>query len=248
MSLALDTLRRTWFVALDFFLPSLCIVCSRRVHPDQIEYAFLCSDCEHELETVELPICPACGASHLTPIDGKYCRHCPPRPHYFDAARGVVRYNELAAELIKAFKYERLLSIGEWMGNMMFLHADKYLPFECDVVTTVPLHFTRRAQRGFNQADLIARRLCEVAKWRYVPDALSRVRATPKQTFMTPRERERNVRDAFVVVDEEIVRGRSIMIIDDVFTTGSSANECARMLRDAGAGRIIIFTFARAAG
>ncbi|GAB4314090.1 MAG: ComF family protein [Candidatus Sumerlaeia bacterium] len=246
MKAVLDAVRRTGLAVLDLALPSLCLVCGRRVYPTQLSGAFICSKCEQLIEPIELPVCPVCGAAQTAPIGGRYCKRCPPRPLHFDMARAVVRYNEASAALVKAFKYERLTAIGHWIGNMMFLHARDYLPFAPDVVVHVPLHVSRRMRRGFNQAELIARRLCRLAGWRHEPQALVRVRPTPRQSFLSRAERERNVRDAFAVVHDELIEGRTVMLIDDVFTSGSSAGECARMLRLAGAARVIVYTFARA--
>lgn len=242
----LDMARRAGLAAIDLMLPSLCIVCGRRVHPERLAYAFICSRCEEKIERLELPVCPICGVTHTTPIGGKYCKHCPPRPLHFDMARAVVHYNEAAAALVKSLKYERLTAIAEWMGNMMFLHARDMLPLEPDVIVPVPLHFTRRMRRGFNQAELIARRLCGLTGWPLEAEALARVKMTPKQSFVTRAERERNVREAFEVMDEGRLRDRTVALVDDVFTSGSSANECARMIRGAGARRVIVYTFARA--
>lgn len=242
----LDMTKRTALAAIDLLLPSLCIVCGRRVHPGRLAYAFICPRCEEKVERLELPVCPICGVTHTAPISGKFCKHCPPRPLHFDMARAVVHYNEAAAALVKSLKYERLTDIGDWMGNMMFLYANDVLPLAPDVVVPVPLHFTRRMRRGFNQADMIARRLCALTGWPLETQALARVKMTLKQSFVTREERDRNVRDAFEVMDDACLRDKTVMIVDDVLTSGSSANECARMIRQAGARRIIVYTFARA--
>lgn len=231
---------------MDFFLPSLCIVCDDRVDSSKSGFSFICQSCLEKMECVELPMCPICGFPQLNTISGKYCKHCPPRPLYFDICRGAVLYNEVAAEIIKALKYSRITSIANWMGNLMFLRLETLLSFDVDLVTVVPLHYQRELNRGFNQSELVARRLCQLKGWKFAPETLCRVRATRKQSELSEEDRARNVRDAFEVPNPDIINGKNVMLIDDVFTTGSSSNECARMLRSAGAHRIIIYTFARA--
>ena len=164
----------------------------------------------------------------------------------FVQARSFGSYEGTLRALIQRFKYDGFRPLAKPLGRFL-LHATERLSEQAfDLALPVPLHRNRRRQRGFNQAELLA---TEVARWRKIPLGVKdcvRVRDTPPQTGLRAAERRKNVAGAFDVPQPERVRGRRVLLIDDVLTTGATASACAQALRKAGAKGIWVATLARA--
>lgn len=177
------------------------------------------------------------------------CSECTRHPPAFATARSIGLYlpsadglNPLAAA-IQELKYRRQRAVAATFGGLLAAHY----PFGDDaLLVPVPLHRSRLRARGFNQALLLARALGRRRGLRVASRALARVRATSAQPGLGAAERRRNLRDAFVVHRPDAVRDRTIVLVDDVLTTGATADSCARALRAAGAVRVDVFTVGRA--
>ncbi len=115
-----------------------------------------------------------------------------------------------------------------------------------EIVVSVPLHTKKKRQRGFNQAEIIGQEIADVLEMEYVNDALVKNRSTPPQTSMTAEERKRNIRGVFSLKKKEDVKGRRVLLVDDVYTTGATLRECSQMLIRGGAREVRAFTLARA--
>jgi ComF family protein len=155
-----------------------------------------------------------------------------------------VAYEGPVARAIQRFKYQKDFLLT---GSLAWV-AEHY-PWEnetFDVLVPVPLHRNRLRERGFNQALLLSRACKGLSSKNFRPRALKRVRSTAPQIHLTPTERRKNVSGAFQVSRPGEITGKEIMLIDDVYTTGATVNECARALKKAGAGRVSVFTLARA--
>lgn len=166
-------------------------------------------------------------------------------------ARAAVPYQGLARELIRRLKYHRhrraAAALHEILELWLATDADSDAALACssaEGLVPVPLHFVRRFWRGFNQAELIAARLAPQVGLPVV-EALRRVRPTRPQVGLAPDDRRRNVAGAFEAVAETVVRGGYYLLVDDVYTTGATVRECARVLRRAGAGKVAAVTVAR---
>jgi ComF family protein len=205
--------------------------------------AVLCPDCERELRWIVDPQCPCCGLPYPPGGSSHLCGDCLLRPPFYDQARAVVVYQGQVTGAIQRFKYrkEYLLSgaLG-WLGNR--LKGEKP---DFDTLIPVPLHPKRLRERGFNQALLLSRTLEDIPSKKIKPRLLKRIRHTPPQVRLDPDERRQNVRGAFEIDTPGVVRGKDILLVDDVFTTGATVNECARVLKKAGAGRVSVYTLAR---
>jgi len=173
------------------------------------------------------------------------CRRARPE---FERAVAFGSYDGPLRELLHLLKYEGVRPVAENLGKLL-AHAIKAAGLsKMDLsVVPVPLYRTRHGERGFNQADMLARAAVRKldADWTVVADALIRTRATASQTGLTRHQRRANVKGAFKVKERSKVAGRDILLIDDVLTTGTTAAECARVLKRAGAGRIYVATVAR---
>ena len=228
---------------LDFFLPRLCVFCEAGVGGEAP--AAVCPACEDNLEWVESPLCPCCG--RVFPVrEGvdHLCGPCQTEPPPFDRARAAALYNEEgpSGRAIKSLKYGRRLEMLPVMQHWLKRPLCLELVREADLLAPVPLHPSRLRHRGFNQSLLLAQAFPEAHLER---ELLVRVRPTPPQTGLNSKERRENVKGAFAVPRPELVKGKRILLIDDVFTTGATVRECAKVLRKAGANRVDILTVAR---
>lgn len=197
---------------------------------------------------LEAPVCDGCGAPfEFSPGPGVRCAPCEARPHVFDRARAACRYDEHVRELILPFKHGDRTDLARlfarWIGR-----AAADLLAEADAVTPVPLHPLRLLARRYNQAAEIARPLARSAGLEYLPDVLVRRRATGTQGGKSGAGRRRNVRGAFAAPADRArrIKGRRILLVDDVLTTGATADACARALLNAGARAVDVAVIARA--
>ncbi len=228
-----------------------------------------CRICNAPLTNISsLPVCQACLAK-VMPLDGLLCRICGEKlfssfvntqggplcglcrraEPYFRRAVSYGAYEGALRDLIHLFKYERVKPAGKLLGRLLHEAIFKAELPESLLVIPVPLWSGRRQARGFNQAEAIAHALRNLHPRNSIQldtAILVRTRETPSQTGLTRHQRRANVRGAFAVVRPERVKDRSILIVDDVMTTGTTAGECARVLRRAGAKEVFVATVARA--
>ena len=238
---------------LNFLYPPRCAACGAGLPIDTKRR--VCAPCLAAIEPLRPPLCFVCGAPLYAAADDERCDHCRAAPPAFDSARAVTRYRSGAegsgtdgsstvAALLRRHKYGLDQSLGralaEYLDAAPALDAGAY-----DVVIPVPLHRTRLRWRGFNQAALLGVSLARRLNCALDVATLARVRSTASQTARDRDQRIRNVRNAFTVRRPSRVAGRRVLLVDDVMTTGATADECARVLRAAGARRIDVLTLAR---
>jgi len=189
-----------------------------------------------------LPALQKCGR----PKSVGLCARCKTKLPNYATARAAAIYEGVVRECIHKFKYYRHAYLGKSLGHLMVENLMEFpLTSRCDLIVSVPLHRGRERERGFNQAFLLAKVISKFLNMRVSGRNLTRIRAGKAQTELSAVERFRNVSGIFSVKDEAEFRGRSLLLIDDVFTTGSTADECSRVLIDAGAGDVHILTVAR---
>lgn len=194
----------------------------------------LCSDCKLDIND---NYCLRCGR-HKVGI-GDYCDECAGHVLYFDEARSAVSYDGNAKDIVRRFKYGNARYLARFMARYM-LDVMLVTDWSADCITFVPMHKARHKKRGYNQAELLAR---AVAEWVDIPcePLLLKVKNTENQARLSRDARLENLKDAFAV-DGNVPK--HIILIDDVMTTGSTASECARMLKKAGASVVYLLTFA----
>ncbi|MBF6570464.1 MAG: ComF family protein [Candidatus Binataceae bacterium] len=235
---------------LNFFYPPHCAACGAGL-PIETRKS-ICGGCLARIERLSDPLCAVCGEPMSAAGNISLCSRCHGGTRNFRMARSAARYDPsrefepgTLGAIIRHHKYGRDQSLArallECVGDNL-----PYRSGDHDLVIPVPLHRQRLRWRGFNQAALlgidIARRLdCE-----FDLTAMMRGRATPPQTAHDHNARRRNVRNAFRVAHPRRVAGRRVLLIDDVMTTGATADECAGVLRQAGARVVDVFTLARA--
>jgi ComF family protein len=229
------------FQVLDFFLPRLCLFCGGVVAEEAA--AAVCPACEGTIEWVESPVCPCCGL--IFPVregEDRLCGSCQTEAPPFARARAAAVYEGLVAQAITRFKFGRQMAYLPLMQHWLQTPRCKELAADADLLVPVPLHPRRFKYRGFNQALLLARAFPEAEVGR---ETLARVRHTVPQVGLNPKERRDNVHQAFAVPQPEEVKGKNILLVDDLYTTGATVRECARVLKRAGAKRVEVLTVAR---
>ncbi len=232
-----------WNTTLNIILPPRCAGSGSVVDaPGMVSPAFW-----SELAFIENPFCETCGLpfGFDSPM-GSLCAGCIDEEPEFTRARSAVVYNDASRKLVMGFKYgDRLhavLTFVPWLAR-----AGAELIADTDIVIPVPLHARRLWQRRFNQSAILGEMLAKRTGRSFVPDALTRPRYTVKQKGLSRKERHANVRGAFAVDEKQAagLRGKNILLVDDVYTSGATLNECARVLKKSGAAQVYVLTIAR---
>jgi ComF family protein len=226
----------------DLLFPPRCLGCERRLESSRPP--LFCADCHQALRFLDSPLCTRCGLPFPAGVD-HLCGDCLAGRPAFALARSLFAYQPPVPALILALKFAGQLTGLASLGALAA--RSPLLPHftEPDLVLPVPLHPARLRERGFNQALLIARACFPHWRPRLDTALLLRRRSTRPQAQLSGRERRANLTGVFALAEPERVRDRRVLLVDDVFTTGSTVQECSRVLAAAGAGRIEVFTLAR---
>jgi ComF family protein len=224
--------------ALDFALPPRCAGCGTIV----ADVHSFCVDCWNGIEFLGDSGCRTCGLP-LEATDAESCGVCLAKPPRIARTRAAVAYGDLTRSLAIRLKYGRKVAIARTMARYMASLVER--TGEETILVPVPLHRTRLWQRGFNQSALVAKELSRRLELRSDPLALKRLKRMPPLKGMNSLQRRKTVAGAFRVADKSKVQGKRIILIDDVLTTGSTAEACARTLQRAGAARVELITWAR---
>ena len=237
---------------LDFVYPQHCAICKKHLKREERD---VCEVCWNSLVTLPDPFCPYCK-SFFEYGDTK-CSFCEStgktiEDHKIFMVRSLGRFDDYYKELIHRFKYGKKIPLGKRLAQRLgetinrdssFLKSDLKTQNSCFLIP-VPLHKSRHRERGFNQSEILAEEISKIIGLSVLKNVLKRKKNTKDQTNLSLQQREENVRGAFVVTQPEMINGKKIILVDDVITTGATLNECARMLKQAGAERILGMTIA----
>lgn len=227
-----------------FVYPAQCRCCQKPMGVGKVPY--ICDECWSLVELIEKPFCEICGKP-LTESKG-VCKDCRKNPPIYSKARAIARYNKTMRQTIHLLKYEKKKVMLKYLSVLIRKQLPDLLALEdYDYLLPVPLHKKRLRERGFNQAELIGRIIGSSFDVQMTSDNLTRIRNTlPQSSLETSKEKHRNVQDAFVLRNPERIKEKKILIVDDILTTGATVSEIARVLLDAEAEQVDVFTLANA--
>ena len=248
-------------------LPAKCLRCRRLFHAEDespepkekqadsgpLDFAdamqrYFCPDCRSQWTPVASPFCRRCGLVFKSRHgEDHLCGRCLDRPGAFAKARSVGIYDKTLRTAIHALKFREHSAIAKQLGKLLFSAFGRYWAAgDIDMIAPVPLHRRRFKARGFNQAYLLIRRRALPDQTILVRDLLVRTRNTASQTGLDRKQRKTNIQHAFVVKRPGQSKGKRVLLVDDVLTTGETADACARALLHDGARRVDVLTLARA--
>lgn len=233
---------------LSLVFPKLCMGCS-----SESTQKHLCENCFSLISFLkEVSSCLVCGvpfgSQHDEGIDNEFlCSRCLSEEFYFERARSIAIYDGFLRRLLHDFKYHGNLSLGKLFSflTMEYFPQQEFIDF--DLIVPVPLHISKLRKREYNQSTILAYSLSKDLMVSCNPFAIVKINDTnPQVDFKTVLNRKKNVRNSFIVGDKAKLKGKSVLLVDDVFTTGSTTNECSRLLLKAGAKVVQVFTVMRA--
>ena len=237
---------REWFRALlGLIYPEVCQLCQRE-RADAAS-GFVGGKCRSQVRFIRPPFCERCGLPYCGDLTTAFeCSNCRELELFFSSARSAVVARTVVLEAIHRFKYQRALWLENFLGDLLVHGAAPVLRGQdWDCILPVPLHPLKEREREFNQAARLARHLSRATNLPLDETILSRTVPTVTQTQLSREQRAANMRGAFAVRRGVRLARRKIVIVDDVFTTGATTNECARALRGAGAADVCVWTVAR---
>jgi len=226
--------------------PSFCKICRTLLEsPDE---KVVCRACLDKIVPLRASFCPSCGRFFEGAGEPHLCSGCLNEAPPFSIHRSGAKYRGGLKDTLLLFKYRKYRILGRNLAEFLTeaLKKEKGLWSGVDVIVPVPLHRRRRWERGFNQAEVLAGEIGRRMRIPLEPKALKKVRHVPPQTSLEHGERRENVRNAYEAGKTEGIRDRVVLLVDDVYTTGSTLRECAGVLKKAGAREIRAVTVAQA--
>ncbi|MFW6680610.1 double zinc ribbon domain-containing protein [Lacrimispora sp. AGF001] len=223
---------------IDLLFPRRCPVCDGIVMP---KGRLICPDCVRVLSFVKDPVCKKCG-KELFSSDMEYCFDCVKHRRTFEYGRALINYDEHAKTSMAKIKYKNKREYLDFYGDAISLRYEKLIRrMEADGLVPVPVHPSRKKERGFNQAEVLAQKIGAKLNIPVFPDILVRNKKTMPQKALNPTERLKNLEEAFM--PGKIVAGvKNVILIDDIYTTGSTVEACTRVLKKSGINKVYILT------
>ena len=231
--------------ALNAFFPPQCFCCAERV----TTHGTLCLPCWEKIQFITSPLCGACGLPlPFAPQEGMLCGGCIEERPAYSAARTVFRFDDHSKTLIHQLKFQDELYLAKTFA-IWLARCGAELIARSDVIVPVPLHRKRLIERRYNQSALLAQALSKSTGLPCIVNAILKTQNTPAQSGLSRKEREANVKRAFAVNPKSlnVLRGKSVLLVDDVMTTGATAGACTKALMEAGANTVNVLTLARVA-
>ena len=233
-------LRSLYKNIIDYILPTRCFSCASLV---QGESGF-CSQCWQSFNFISKPFCGCCGRSFTINLDHQaMCGNCIKSPPSYDMARSLFKFDETTKKLIHSFKYYDQTILGTKFARMLVARYGRELD-GADLIIPVPMHKLKRLLRMYNQAGVLAVAIGKETGKRVEQGLLKKTKWTKPQTYLQRAQRLKNIAGSISLVDASVVDGKKVILVDDVITTGTTLNACARILKKAGAKAVIAISIA----
>lgn len=243
--LFMKQLKELWEKVSNTILPASCLLCADFVDSN---FDALCLYCWQKLKFITEPRCAKCSQPCFNNSIRKITCDvgCSYINHHYNNVYSCVHYNDAAKQIIKGLKYNNSVRYTELIARIMYFHYKEAFD-NADCIISVPSYLLKLWQKGYNHSGVIARRISKVSNIPYKAGILLKVVNTASQSSLTKKQREQNLRKAFYVLPKynSYLKDKRVVIIDDVFTTGSTANACAIALRKASVKEVNIVTFAK---
>jgi len=242
---AVTAIRNIFHGLLDILYPRHCFACDKSLHEE--ENTYICENCLNKIKVTEVRRCARCGFELGPGIasSGKGCPECKNTSLRFENSFFVSDNKGPLKNLIHQFKYHKHVCLIKPLGGLLTGLLQQGIMPEIDVVVPVPLHWKKKQERGFNQSELIAKKICRKLSLPISVNNLRRVKNTLSQTRLSRLQRQKNVNGAFKVKNPDMFFEKNVLLVDDVLTTGITASECARNLKNAGAKEVYLLALAR---
>ncbi len=228
------------------FFPSFCEFCSSLLEFPQERV--ICRSCWESIKPSSSFYCLCCGRFFEGLGEPHLCQNCLDIRPPFSYHRSCGKYTGKLKDIILLYKYRHFQVLGKDLAHFVYrnLGRREEIWWEVEAILPVPLHPKRKKQRGFNQAQIIAKELARLKGIEFVSGRLVKIKNVPPQTSLVVKERKKNVSGAFGILRGEDIKGKVVLLVDDVYTTGSTIRECCSVLRDAGVTEVKALTVAQA--
>lgn len=230
---------------INLFYPALCRACLKKINESDRN---ICADCAKKITERLPPFCIKCGRQVKGSPESTagICQDCEDDTPYFDRAWSACHYDGILKDLIHGFKYRKITSLSTDFTALIINFMKKYgIGKECQLILSIPMHPNRLFKREINHADILAGALGKNLGVPYSGNVLKKIKNTEFQSTLGRQERIKNLRSSFSLKNSSVVHGKNILLVDDLFTTGSTVNECSRLLKNSGAGYVEVITLAR---
>lgn len=237
-------LKKLYNSALDLLFPEegVCFYCDK--YYEEVKEDHVCSECRDKLIFINEDKCPVCGKPAYHGNSLQRCSYCINKTFYFKKAISPLEFTGLLRKSIYRYKYESKPYFYKSFGEFMINAFKKENIGSIDLIVPVPLHRVRKAERGYNQAELLAKYLSSKLSIPLDNRNLIRTKSTIIQNRLLRHEREENIKGAFKIKDNGVFKDKRILLVDDIFTTGATVNECSKVLRECGANEVYVITIA----
>ncbi len=228
---------------IDIVYPPRCPICQKFLN-NGISF---CQDCSSKFQKITPPFCTICGTPFISEVEENHlCENCLRKRPSYETARAPYLYEGTLMTAIHKFKYGEKSFLAKPLGLLLSEFAESWVNGSENLLTIpVPLHPKRLRERGFNQSLLLARPMARQLETELDFLSLRRIRYTLPQTGLKKEERRKNVRGAFQLVNPKVVKRKTVLLVDDVATTGNTLNECARVLKKSGCEKVLCLALAR---
>lgn len=228
---------------INIIYPKVCPICGKTLG----SYRQMCKKCEMEIKYIKEPFCKKCG-KQLEEEEREYCGDCKRRVHIYDSGIAVFAYNDNIKKSIYDFKYNDMKIYAKFYGEKMWECAREYLKvWQPDAIIPVPISEKRYQKRGYNQAQLIAYELSKRCKITMDDKLLYRRKNTKPLKEISRENRRKNIENAFII-NGNVVKYKKVVLVDDIYTTGSTIDECARTLKEHGVSQVFFVALSIGAG
>ncbi len=224
----------------NLIFPKICLHCGENL---KLGENLICDNCRRDLIFRKGNLCPRCN----TVLTADKCLMCDEMDYAFDKAFSAFKYSKTIKSLVHSIKYNETKKVGKLLGFYLAEYWKKFVKInDIDCVIPVPLHKVKKRMRGYNQSKIIGESFAKSTNFHFDSSLIKRIYFTNTQTKLTKLEREKNIKNAFEISNVEKIKNKKILIIDDVFTTGSTVNEISKILKKYSAEKIYVLTAARA--